>query len=219
MRRTLLDERVKADGETSIAMLRGSLLHELVQDQMVNGPSMDPSSGMEAKITDVVRSCTGDLWSTGTSETEMSEELLKALPKIQEWADTYLLASPRGGPKDRATIRVGGGGSLLRSPPVRGWIQKVLDIEETVSSSTYGLKGKVDATVQFHRQERSTIPGVPEKESVWTLPLEIKTGRSTQVIEHRAQTSLYSLLLSDRLGKLCREKRSVEEVYGVMSKR
>lgn len=32
------------------------------------------------------------------------------------------------------------------------------------------------------------------------LPFEIKTGRTVAALEHRAQTMLYTLLMSDRYG-------------------
>ena len=32
----------------------------------------------------------------------------------------------------------------------------------------------------------------------WTMPFEIKTGRAVGVMEHRAQTMLYTLLMEDR---------------------
>lgn len=35
-----------------------------------------------------------------------------------------------------------------------------------------------------------------------TVPFEVKTGRNTTNTSHRAQTALYTLLLSDRYGKL-----------------
>lgn len=37
----------------------------------------------------------------------------------------------------------------------------------------------------------------------WTLPFEIKTGRAVGVLEHRAQTMLYTILIAERYGMLC----------------
>lgn len=34
----------------------------------------------------------------------------------------------------------------------------------------------------------------------WTIPFEIKTGRMVGGIEHRAQTMLYTILVSERYG-------------------
>jgi DNA replication ATP-dependent helicase Dna2 len=72
-------------------------------------------------------------------------------------------------------------------------VNKLLDVEEHVWSPMYGLKGNIDATVQVvmqDGQERKTL----------TVGLEIKTGKNVND-SHRAQTALYSLLLSDRYGE------------------
>ena len=73
-------------------------------------------------------------------------------------------------------------------------INKLLDVEEHVWSPMYGLKGNIDATVQVVMKD-----GGDEK--TLTVPLEVKTGRNNTNAAHRAQTALYTLLLSDRYGK------------------
>lgn len=72
-------------------------------------------------------------------------------------------------------------------------INKLLEVEEHVWSPMYGLKGNVDATVQVvydDGRDHKTL----------TIPLEMKTGRKDTSFSHRAQTALYTLLLSDRYG-------------------
>jgi DNA replication ATP-dependent helicase Dna2 len=68
------------------------------------------------------------------------------------------------------------------------------EVEEDIWSPKWGLKGKVDASVQ----SKVNAEGV-EEESV--SPLEIKTGRSIGVMAHRAQTMLYTLLMEERYGE------------------
>lgn len=80
-------------------------------------------------------------------------------------------------------------------------ISSVYAIEEDILSPKYGIKGKIDASVQ------GTLLGPPcrewplGRETGSILPLEIKTGKSTAVLQHRAQTMLYSLLMSERYGE------------------
>ena len=72
-------------------------------------------------------------------------------------------------------------------------VNKLLDVEEHVWSPMYGLKGNIDATVQITMDDdagRKTL----------TVPFEVKTGKSVANASHRAQTALYTLLLSDRYG-------------------
>lgn len=118
-----------------------------------------------------------------------------------------------------------------------------MDIEEEIWSPMYGLKGKVDVSVEVELIERVQVPAykkgalpprsisagqgfgasitattqpapalrrpsggtfgskasaVEEITSKTVMPLEIKTGRSMNVMEHRAQTMLYTLMMSDR---------------------
>lgn len=57
----------------------------------------------------------------------------------------------------------------------------------------YGLKGNIDATVQ------AVCRGEDGEKNV-LVPLELKTGKRDTNQGHRAQTALYTLLLSDRYG-------------------
>ena len=71
-------------------------------------------------------------------------------------------------------------------------INKLLEVEEHIWAPTFGLKGNVDATVQICLEEE-------EGQRTLTVPFELKTGKHSNAA-HKAQTALYSLLLSDRYG-------------------
>ena len=58
----------------------------------------------------------------------------------------------------------------------------------------YGLKGNIDATVQVSCREK-------DEEKNLVVPLELKTGKRDTNQAHRAQTALYTLLLTDRYGE------------------
>ena len=73
-------------------------------------------------------------------------------------------------------------------------INKLLEVEEHIWSPMYGLKGNIDATVQVACND-----GDDNKNLV--VPLELKTGNRDTNHAHRAQTALYTLLLSDRYGE------------------
>ena len=74
-------------------------------------------------------------------------------------------------------------------------VSKLLEVEEKVWSPMFGLKGNVDATVQVQMTN-----GIDN--TTLTVPFELKTGKHSSAA-HKAQTSLYTLLLSDRYGKPC----------------
>lgn len=79
-------------------------------------------------------------------------------------------------------------------------VNKLLDVEEHVWSPMYGMKGNVDATVQVTMKDGS-------QRRTLTVPFEVKTGKNA-TSNHQAQTSLYSLLLSDRY--------DIEVAYGIL---
>lgn len=82
-------------------------------------------------------------------------------------------------------------------------MSELLDVEEDIWSPTYGLKGKLDATVQTTISHTTPKGKLAFSEHILThgpKPLEIKTGRATAGMEHRAQTMLYTLLAQERYG-------------------
>lgn len=74
------------------------------------------------------------------------------------------------------------------------------DIEEDIRSPMWGLQGKIDVSVQVTLLDPTSATKAEEKGESWTLPFELKTGRAVGVMEHRAQTMLYTLLMEDRYG-------------------
>jgi len=84
-------------------------------------------------------------------------------------------------------------------------ITQVLDVEEDIWSPTYGLKGKLDASITAvieNQQAPFNNRGQIRKTTCsGPMPFEIKTGNpSGRNIEYRAQTMLYTLLMSERNG-------------------
>ena len=83
-------------------------------------------------------------------------------------------------------------------------ISHLHDIEEDIWSPMYGLKGKLDASVQavVAELDASSSPFAVAKPTCTTVshpaPFEIKTGRAVAGMEHRAQTTLYTLLMAER---------------------
>lgn len=77
------------------------------------------------------------------------------------------------------------------------------DIEESIWSPKWGLKGKVDASIQAALLDSAMVKGANAPQHI--LPFEIKTGRAVGVMEHRAQTMLYTLLMEERYREGCVE--------------
>ena len=82
-----------------------------------------------------------------------------------------------------------------RGGNLRVSINKVVDIEENIWSPTFGIRGKIDVSLEFMVEQNGAV-------QTYHGPLEFKTGKSTRVQAHRTQTILYLLLMSDRYGIL-----------------
>lgn len=84
-------------------------------------------------------------------------------------------------------------------------ISQVLDLEENIVSPAYGLKGKLDASITaiIEKQEAPVSGRGQVKKTTLSgpMPFEIKTGdQAYRGIQYRAQTMLYTLLVSQRYG-------------------
>ncbi|KAN0065294.1 DNA replication endonuclease-helicase Dna2 [Thecaphora frezii] len=200
-----------------------------------------------AQISAQVQVHLDSLFAIGLDTDQACAKLEAAAAPFGRFAAVYL-ANPsddggaKGGNGDAAGFHDEAVVTDARSEvPVKAMVTRILDVEEEVWSPMYGLKGKVDVSIEAvlleaegggaggqaqqpprrsatdphlatsspfrTRSSASTshagprYPPAPSRLSVSVMPLELKTGRSTAVgIEHRAQTTLYTLMLSDQYG-------------------
>lgn len=183
IRKAVLQDRIKATSEGSKAMVYGSILHEIFQQ------ALSANQWSENFLADLVeRTIQGHvegLWELGMTDTSLAVEEVKAkMGEITAWAKIFVQPEPSAA----AQVDDKHGEKTLMS------ISKLIAIEEHVWSPQYGLKGNVDATVQVTTASR---PGAPDLRNL-IVPFEVKTGRTTHSAAHRAQTALYTLLMSDR---------------------
>lgn len=183
MRKSVLQDRIKATSESSPPLVYGTILHEVFQAAMQ--ANRWDSDWLRTTIETIVARHIEDLYEIKLSVEQAIEHLLSKMPGLQSWADVFVRATPR----DDALVKDRNGKQVTMS------INKLLDVEEHVWSPMYGLKGNVDATVQVSMQD-------DEGERTLTVPFEVKTGKNSSNSSHRAQTALYTLLLSDRYGEL-----------------
>ncbi|KAH0402072.1 hypothetical protein KCU89_g3521, partial [Aureobasidium melanogenum] len=190
IRRAVLQDRVKATSRSSEPSVYGSMLHEIFQEAMkANEWEQDSLNELVGKT---VGKYLESLFELGHKDTNKAYEHLKSkMPEMSSWAKVFVKAKP--GPDALAEDR---GGKKIRVS-----ITKLLDVEEHVWSPTYGLKGNIDATVQVLMEDEQGSRAL-------TVPFEVKTGRNTTNTSHRAQTALYTLLLSDRY--------DLDVIYGLL---
>ncbi|KXT09876.1 hypothetical protein AC579_2993, partial [Pseudocercospora musae] len=183
VRKAVLQDRIKATGETNKSMVYGKILHEIFQ-QCLSANRWDGRFLNEMAERTVQVHVEG-LWELGMRDNVLAIEEVKAkMGELEAWSQVFVKSEPAA----ENTVDDRQGEKVLMS------ISKLIAIEEHVWSPRYGLKGNIDATVQATTTSR---PGAPDLKNL-IVPFEVKTGRTTQSASHRAQTALYTLLLSDR---------------------
>ncbi|THU76580.1 Dna2-domain-containing protein [Dendrothele bispora CBS 962.96] len=189
-RRPLLSSMIRSSTNVSPALVWGNLLHTVMQNCLSSGRWDE--RWVDEQIEEVVRDSLLDLVKINVNvETAIAE--VKARAKgVHTFFERYLADEP----KSEAVLtntRAGRNQTSLLA------ISELLDVEEDIWSPTYGLKGKLDATVLTTISELAALSASPVL-THGPKPLEIKTGRALAGMEHRAQTMLYTLLAQERYG-------------------
>lgn len=194
-RKAVLNERFKVDLQTNKAVFLGSITHELfdwvlrqkdchIDDiektalkNMQSPKYLEQLSILNADIPDIV---------------EMQKEYYASL---QKWSKQFM----NGGKGVEIDFKFGDEKGEEYTTSV--CIDKIVDIEENIWSPYYGLKGKIDATVEIKIHRKPKLKNKMDINKKCLLPLEFKTGKllsSLGSIDHRAQVAVYTLLMSER---------------------
>ncbi|XP_037549479.1 DNA replication ATP-dependent helicase/nuclease DNA2 [Nematolebias whitei] len=195
MRRAVLGDLFKSFDGGSKQMLNGTMVHEVFQRAAT---AKDFSlQKLSALTVEALRSprYLGEMYTLGVSQEEMTQEVNEYLPSLEHWANEYLCSST---PKpislkipsnSRAPTRCQDSTAVFT-------MAELADIEENIWSPRFGLKGKIDVTAKVRIQNPRNRSRVPPEEK--TLPLELKTGKESNSIEHRSQVILYTLMSMER---------------------
>ncbi|OJJ40513.1 hypothetical protein ASPWEDRAFT_218869 [Aspergillus wentii DTO 134E9] len=181
-RRAVLQDRIKNSNDVSRPQVFGIIFHEVFQEAMQANQWV--LNSLRALVEKIMVRHVEDLYLVQMSIFEGVEYVMSKIPVLKTWADTFLRAEPT----NESFVEDRNNSKLHLS------INKLLEVEEHIWSPMYGLKGNIDATVQVACHD-----GESDKNLV--IPLELKTGKRDTNQAHRAQTALYTLLLSDRYGK------------------
>lgn len=208
MRKPMLQERVKAPGDSTYIAVLGTILHGLLQACLLgelnqldeNAPFDVPAPQRWSKLGNFTASFIAKemekqvvlqrsaLVTCNASTTSLREDIIKVIPALVQFGETFLA------PRDNTSSSIPG---LVEDPrreeKVHLQIRRVLRAESDAVSPMYGLKGRIDLCVEAELADNSG-------QVIVLLPIEIKTGRVTSSLEHVAQTSLYTLLLEDAYG-------------------
>ncbi|GLB41287.1 putative DNA replication factor Dna2 [Lyophyllum shimeji] len=190
-RKPILSNLVRSTSDTTPSLVWGSMLHEVMQSCLREGRW--ETAWVDQKIDEVVLRGLNELIKINVTIEQAKREVTTRAKGLVAFAERYIsdLPKPDAILSDTRTAH-DQGDSLLA-------ITELLDIEEDIWSPTYGIKGKLDATVNTvisHRNPPFSQPIL----AAGPKPLELKTGRAVAGMEHRAQTMLYTLLAAERYG-------------------
>ncbi|RPD65180.1 Dna2-domain-containing protein [Lentinus tigrinus ALCF2SS1-7] len=196
-RKPLLASLVRSSSDVTPSLIWGNMLHEVMQTCL--SVARWDERFVDKKIAEVTQRGLGELLRIDMGVDQAITEVKARAKGLKAFADKYIAQTPK--PEALLTnTRAGRGESSLLA------ISQIYDIEEDIWSPTYGLKGKIDASVEAVVTEidDSSTPFTRVAPKVQTsaspMPFEIKTGRSVAGMEHRAQTMLYTLLMGERYG-------------------
>ncbi|KAL7990384.1 hypothetical protein Chor_013814 [Crotalus horridus] len=180
MRRAVLSEKFRKCERTSRAMLLGTILHEIFQKAGTNFT--------QEKLKEIAFSTVHgpkylkELYQLNLEQKDIMHEIEEYLPSFVKWAEVYtykysqnLVQLKQPGDESCYSVKV----------------MEILDVEENIWCPRFGLKGKIDVTAAVTIHERS-------KTRTRIMPLELKSGKESNSVEHRSQVILYSLLCQER---------------------
>ncbi|XP_069609539.1 DNA replication ATP-dependent helicase/nuclease DNA2 [Ranitomeya imitator] len=183
LRRSVLSEKFKVCDKGSRQMLIGTMLHDVFQKATACGFGEDVLQDL-ALQTVYGPKYLKEMYQLNLNQADILQEIEEYLPSFQKWTTDYLASviqtnCPPGRPSAK---------SITDTRDVQ--VSEFLDIEENVWSPRFGLKGKIDVTAKVKIHQKSKL--------IKTMPLELKTGKESNSIEHRSQVILYTLLSQER---------------------
>jgi DNA replication ATP-dependent helicase Dna2 len=179
LRRAVIEERVKKVGDKSPLAVIGQMIHEVVQQALRTGNFSQDA--LVKSMKEVIQDRIQEVYFAGLDEEDCRQQIGDVLPALQSWSDDVVGNVPLA--------------SLIPVHDVpdssKTCVSSIVDIEENVWSPTFGVKGKIDSTVEIIRDTHGNRQRL-------AVPMEIKTGKPIKRSAHITQTRIYTLLMSDK---------------------
>ncbi|XP_068927588.1 DNA replication ATP-dependent helicase/nuclease DNA2 [Petaurus breviceps papuanus] len=188
MRRAVLSENFRSCDPNSHQMLIGTVLHEIFQKAITDSFAQEKLQRFALQTVQQIKHLK-EMYHLNLKQDEFKQEIEDYLPSLSKWAEDFMHKPTSVDlPKTALTSLCD---RKMDESSCRIQVTKALDIEENIWSPRFGLKGKIDVTVnvKIHRGSKAMC-GV--------MPLELKTGKESNSIEHRSQVILYTLLSQER---------------------
>ncbi|KAM7169891.1 DNA replication ATP-dependent helicase/nuclease DNA2 isoform 1-T1 [Macrochelys suwanniensis] len=188
MRKAVLSEKFRSCESSSRQMLLGTVLHETFQQGVTNNFAQEKLQELAFRIVQGSKYLK-EMYYLNLKQEEVMQEIEEYLPSISKWAEDFM-HKPSQANHTKMQLKLPSDGKI-EDLSCNIEVTEFLDIEENIWSPRFGLKGKIDVTagVKIHRKS-----GTQYK----IMPLELKTGKESNSIEHRSQVVLYTLLNQER---------------------
>ncbi|XP_021507111.1 DNA replication ATP-dependent helicase/nuclease DNA2 isoform X3 [Meriones unguiculatus] len=188
LRRAVLSETFRVSDPATRQMLIGTILHEVFQKAISESFAPERLPELAFQTVQELKHLK-EMYRLNLSQEEIKCEVEEYLPSFSKWAEDFMKKGPST-EFPRVQLSLPSDGST-RSSSCNIEVIKSLDIEESIWSPRFGLKGKIDVTigVKIHRDCKTKYK---------IMPLELKTGKESNSIEHRSQVILYTLLSQER---------------------
>lgn len=191
LRKAVLSSKVQAAAvvnKPTIHLVSGSVTHDVFETTILYPERLE---GLSRTIEEAIRNHLATIYACGETESSVLSSVQSILSNFPTWCHTFIRNAPLPSAlvTDELKASIKSGANGYAAPNI--CIPHVFSLEESISCPTLGLKGKLDAIV--------LVRFLCESQPVSILvPLELKTSRSSSSAAHRAQTLLYTLLLSHR---------------------
>lgn len=174
-RKTVLTKRHSFPGEATMPLLVGNIVHEIFQACFIS--EIFTQEYMEELLDVELERRRLEIFTIGDVTEDLKTKIRQHFSFILNWFKTFFKRAPSDIPTNKHQQRI------------KFSVSEALDVEESVWSPMFGIKGIADVTLRANLEgENST--------GQFLLPMEIKTSK--QYLSHQAQAALYSLLFRDR---------------------
>lgn len=175
-RRSIISQKFNGPGIISIPFIIGNITHHLFQKCLMH-KNVDLDFAEEL-IEQQLDSHIIEIYAASKNRQEIKSMIMEHFSYIKEWITDYITPS---------VTSSGNKGSQNTEYKTTN----VLDIEESIVSPIFGIKGIIDVVIEAKLKDGGK----------YVIPLEIKTGR--EYLSNRAQVSLYTLLIKQRYDVDC----------------
>lgn len=192
LRKSVLNWKFKETGAGNHYMILGNILHSIFQQSITN--KKYEKSELKNLLMEMLRrkQIINQLYESDVDEQFILKETDIYLTSIEKWLHEHVKI-PLGRKKNSEQVK-----NLQ--------IQNVCDIEESIWSPRYGVKGKIDLTLQLEIKisaystlaKKTTEKKEMNKVETHVVPVELKSGRTTFSAEHEGQVMLYSMLNKEK---------------------